>query len=57
MKASSPSTWPAWLVPLIVSQAIGVGTTYAAIRSDLREALVRVELHEKRLDRLEDRKP
>lgn len=51
---------PAWLLPLIVFIAGQAGTAagvYAAIRADLREALVRVEMHEKRLDRIEDRRP
>jgi hypothetical protein len=41
----------------VVSQVITAAGVYAAIRSDLREAMVRVTIAEKRLDRLEDRKP
>lgn len=50
-----PQTWLT-VGMFLVGQAAAAGATYAAIRADLREALVRVELHEKRLDRLEDRR-
>lgn len=45
------------LALFVVAQLIAAGGVYAAIRADLREALVRVDLAEKRLTRLEDRRP
>lgn len=48
---------PPWLIPLVVSQCITAAGVYGGIRSDLRESLVRVQLVEKRVDRLEDRRP
>lgn len=40
-----------WL--FVVGQIVTGGSVYAAIRADLREALVRVRILEGRLDRLE----
>lgn len=37
----------------IVGQMVTAGGVYAAIRADLREALVRVAMLEKRMERLE----
>ena len=39
-----------WL--FVLGQVVTAGGVYAAIRADLREALVRVALLEKRLDRI-----
>lgn len=41
------------LVSIIVAQVTTAVGIYAAIRADLREALVRVAATEKRLDKLE----
>lgn len=41
------------LVLFIVGQVITAAGVYGAIRADLREALTRVAMAEKRLDRLE----
>jgi hypothetical protein len=41
----------------VVSQVITAAGVYAAIRADLREALVRVGQVERRVDRIEDRRP
>ncbi|MFY7915876.1 MAG: hypothetical protein ACOVPA_14560 [Rubrivivax sp.] len=41
------------IVLVIVGQIATAGGVYAAIRADLREALVRVKYLEKRMERLE----
>lgn len=46
-----------WTVAAFVfSQLVTAAGVYSAIRSDLTESRVRVELLEKRIDRIEDRK-
>ena len=47
-----------WAVAAFVfSQVVTAAGVYSAIRSDLTESRVRVELLEKRVERIEDRKP
>lgn len=43
-----------WL--FVVSQVAVAGGVYAAIRADLREALTRIGLVERRVDRIEDQR-
>jgi len=50
---------PKSLLPVamfVFSQIVTASGVYAAIRSDLREAQVRVAMLEKRVDRMEDRR-
>jgi hypothetical protein len=49
------AAWP--VLAFAFSQMVTAGGVYGAIRADLRESQVRVSLLEKRLDRIEDRKP
>ena len=44
------------LILFVAAQLLTAAATYGAIRADLREALTRVAMAEKRLERLEDRK-
>lgn len=49
---------PAWSSPLVLflaGQAITSGATYAAIRADLREALVTAHAAEAKADKAHDR--
>lgn len=43
------------LVLFVIAEILTAGAVYAAIRSDLREALVRLAMHEKRLDKLDEK--
>lgn len=44
------------IILFIVGQLMTAAGVYGAIRADLREALTRVTMAEKRLDRLESRR-
>lgn len=55
MPAPKPLTVPWTVAAFVFSQLVTAGGVYAAIRSDLTEARVRVEILEKRVDHMEYR--
>lgn len=56
MSAKQPPAVPWAVAAFVFSQVVTAAGVYAAIRSDLTESKVRVELLEKRVDRMEDGK-
>lgn len=47
--------WP--VAAFVLTQIFAAAGVYGAIRADLRESSVRITIAEKRIERLEDRKP